>query len=272
MTLLEICQPLIDYVVECRRRALAGADLNRGDVFTEINRKIDTMREEAANSPELAAEVDKIMLPMVFFVDFMIKEGPFEFSSTWRELGKSMYNELSGDEKFFDILDKELNDPSSAATERLGVMYQLLGTGFSGCYNDQPQELERKLRICALRVGADMHENLISDISDKCTAATDSRAMFKSPYKRTRLVFLCSLIFLALALIFNRMAFLRATQNLRELLEECANLGVDDAIKQSTFEFPHELRMDESLKKASENVIKAKMRIGKHKPMEGNRL
>ena len=84
------------------------------------------MKASAAATGGLAAQYDKIELPLIFFADFMVKEGGYNISKKWKELAFDR-NELGGDEKFFDLLEETLKDPSPAATDRLAVFYTCLG-------------------------------------------------------------------------------------------------------------------------------------------------
>ena len=59
------------------------------------------------------------------------------------------YNELSGDEKFFDLLAENLDDPD--ASERLMIFYLLMGLGFDGCHRGNSDYVEQRMKLCATR-------------------------------------------------------------------------------------------------------------------------
>ena len=84
-------------------------------------------------------------MPIIFFVDSIIAESKLSCAGQWHQ-DRLAYeqNELAGDEKFFDLLDETLNDPSPEATERLVIYYVCLGIGFTGWYATQPGICGRK--------------------------------------------------------------------------------------------------------------------------------
>ncbi len=120
-------------------------------VRSEIKRIFETMKSEALNSAELSDQYEKIELALVFFVDFMIKESKLTFAYDWYELGRER-NELAGDEKFFDLLDENLADPSDAATKRLLIFYTCLGLGFTGVYTGQIENIQRLMSKISARI------------------------------------------------------------------------------------------------------------------------
>ncbi|MBN2271789.1 MAG: DotU family type IV/VI secretion system protein [Sedimentisphaerales bacterium] len=153
MSLLGLCEPAFQYVCRLHRSAQKGCTLDIHKVRSEIKQILDQTKSTAAAKPEAASQYEKVELPLIFFIDFMAKERKLGFGADWVELA-SERQELAGDEKFFDLLDIELADPSKAATERLAVYYTCLGLGFTGIYFDEP-EMIRKLmsRISARLAG-----------------------------------------------------------------------------------------------------------------------
>ena len=133
MTLLELCEPLFQYVCRLNRLARSSNTLEMDQVRNEIKKIFEAMNTEALNNAALTSQFEKIELPLLFFVDFMIKESKLTFAYDWYELGRER-NELAGDEKFFDLLDENLADTSDAATERLVIFYTCIGLGFTGVY------------------------------------------------------------------------------------------------------------------------------------------
>jgi type VI secretion system protein ImpK len=122
MTLLELCEPFFQYVCRLLRLARMGRTMEMNKVRKDIARILSDMKAKASISAELATQYEKVELPLIFFIDFMIKESKLSFARDWLELGRER-NELAGDEKFFDLLEVELADPSDAATERLVIFY-----------------------------------------------------------------------------------------------------------------------------------------------------
>ena len=75
MTLVELCEPLFQYVCRLNRSARRGASVAQGTVRAELHAMFGQMREKAQQTPGLADQYERVRLPLVYFVDFMIKEG-----------------------------------------------------------------------------------------------------------------------------------------------------------------------------------------------------
>lgn len=220
MNLQQICQPLIDYVSEIYHTAHHGGNLEMQSVKFNIERFFDKMNDTSLHNAELAGELDKIKLPLIFFVDYMIKEGPFTFKDTWQEMARN-YNELSGDEKFFDILDENLNDPSNSATQRLGVLYQCMGAGFNGCYVNDPEYVERKMRVCALRIGINSDIAEQDRITSDCYNSILNEKVFRDPVKHIRHIFYLVIAFMLLIFFINYLVYESLIEPLNRQLDRC---------------------------------------------------
>lgn len=79
-----------------------GCTLEMDQVRADIKRIFEEIRTKAATSAQLIGQYEKVELPLIFFVDFMVRESRLNFASQWPELGRER-NELAGDEKFFDL-------------------------------------------------------------------------------------------------------------------------------------------------------------------------
>ncbi len=180
MTLLELCEPLFQYVCQLKRLARSNCTLEMDKVRSEIKKKFEFMKSEALNSAELAGHYEKIELPLLFFVDFMIKESKLAFAYDWYELGRER-NELAGDEKFFDLLDENLADPSDAATQRLVIFYTCLGLGFAGVYAGQIESIQRLMSKISARISGMMDADEKSYICPEAYENVDDRDFVEPP-------------------------------------------------------------------------------------------
>jgi type VI protein secretion system component VasF len=138
------------------------------------------MKTEASTKAELTGQYEKIVLPLLFFVDFMIKESKLTFACDWYELGRER-NELAGDEKFFDLLDENLADPSDAATERLVIFYTCIGLGFTGIYTGQPENVQRLMSKISARISEKMDADEKSYICPEAYENVDDRDFVEPP-------------------------------------------------------------------------------------------
>jgi len=180
MTLLELCEPLFQYVCRLRRSARMGRSPELGQVRNEIKRIFKEVSTNASASVALADQYEKAELPLIFFVDFMIKESQLDFAGEWVELGRER-NELAGDEKFFDLLDADLADPSEAATERLVIYYTCIGLGFAGVYTGQPDSIKRIMSRISTRISSMMDADEKSFICPEAYEHVDTRDFVEPP-------------------------------------------------------------------------------------------
>ena len=180
MTLLELCEPLFQYVCRLRRSARMGSTTGMDEVRSDIVNIFSEMTASASSDHRLFTQYERIELPLVFFTDFMIKESNLPFAYDWVELGRER-NELAGDEKFFDLLDAELADPSESATERLAVFYTCLGLGFTGIYTGQPDSTQRLISQISARISGLMDADKKSYICPDAYENVDTRDFVEPP-------------------------------------------------------------------------------------------
>ena len=140
MTVVELCEPLFQYVCRLNRSARRGASVAQGTVRAELHAMFAQMKDRAQQTPGLADQYERVRLPLVYFVDFMIKESALSFAKKWQELAFEE-EKFAGDEDFFEILEQTQADQSAQATDRLAVFYTCVGLGMAGIYVRQPEKL-----------------------------------------------------------------------------------------------------------------------------------
>jgi len=185
MTLLELCEPLFQYICRLNRLARSGSTLEMDQVRNDIKKIFEAIKAEALNNAALTTQYEKIELPLLFFVDFTIKESKLTFAYDWYELGRER-NELAGDEKFFDLLDENLEDTSDAATERLVIFYTCIGLGFTGVYAGQQESIQRLMSKISARISGMIDADEKSYICPEAYENVDARDFVEPP--STRLV------------------------------------------------------------------------------------
>jgi type VI protein secretion system component VasF len=156
-----------------------GHSLEMSPVRSDIKRILAEMKANYSTE-ELAGQYEKVELPLIFFVDFMIKESKLSFASEWFEMGRER-NELAGDEKFFDLLDEELVDPSDAAMRRLAIFYTCIGLGFTGIYTGQPESIRRLMAKISARISGMMDADEKTYVCPEAYEKVDSRDFVEPP-------------------------------------------------------------------------------------------
>ncbi|MBN1508276.1 MAG: DotU family type IV/VI secretion system protein [Sedimentisphaerales bacterium] len=173
MRLVSLCEPLFQYVCRLKRSAVKGCTLPLERVRADVQQLFEDIRIEASRQPDLVAQYERIKLPLVFFVDFVIRESTLSFRTDWVPLA-SDFHELAGDEKFFELLESDLADSSDAATERLAVYYTCLGLGFTGLYTGDPDTIRRLTGRISGRISRFMDADARARICPQAYEHTDT--------------------------------------------------------------------------------------------------
>ncbi len=179
MTLLDVCEPLFQYVCRLNRLGRKGGSVDAGQVRAEIRGLLSDMRAKAEGAGQ-GGQFEKVRLPLIFFVDFLIRESRLPFASSWKNLAYDE-KELAGDEKFFELLEETLADGSDAASQRLAVFYTCIGLGFSGVYIGQPEVLKRKNMEIAARLRGQIESGSASRICPDAYENVDTRVLTRPP-------------------------------------------------------------------------------------------
>lgn len=166
--LLELIKPVLLKVCEYNTFKQNGVEVKHAEVLNDLNALFAVIKKAVDRSEYLSKKYVQVEKPLVFFVDYIIKESKFSFSREYEPLARR-YNELSGDDKFFDILDYTLED-KSADKDVLQVFYILLGLGFDGAYKREPKEVVNRIYECQRQIGDMLNpvkETLFPEVQEK---------------------------------------------------------------------------------------------------------
>ena len=222
MTLLELCEPLLQYVCRLNRSARKGRTYEMGQVRAEIKGIFEEMKTKASSDPGLTEQYEKIYLPLVFFVDLMVKDSKLSFAQDWVEMASEL-GELAGDERFFDLLDETLIDQSKPATERLAIFYTCIGLGFDGIYAGQQEILQRLMLKCSARIGNMMDVDEASRICPEAYENIDTRDLVEPPSKKLVGIGITFIGLIIVLLVTNIFLFKWYSDELAESLNKIVN-------------------------------------------------
>ncbi len=229
MTLLELCEPLFQYVCRLNRMSRKGGRAEVSHVRAELKGLLADARSRASGDPALGVQFDKVELPLIFFADSMIRESKLSFASRWDDLARER-NELAGDEKFFDLLDETLAERGEAAQERLRVFYTCLGLGFRGWYAGQPEYLRKKMLEINARLRG--HSGESPRICPEAYIADDSDLI--EPPSRTLVPIAISLVVLiGTLMVANAWLYKRGTNTVAAAVEQIDQTAKADAQPQT---------------------------------------
>lgn len=230
MTLLELCDPLFQYICRLNRAGRKGGHVEFTTIRSEVLGLFDELKNRAGSDFKLASQFKGVEMPLIFFVDSLIAESKLPCARQWnKERLASKRGELAGDEKFFDLLDETLKDTSDEATDRLTIYYTCIGLGFSGFYFSQPEYLRKKMQDIALRIRGSMEADSQAKICQEAYDHTDTRDLIEPPTGRVWLMVVIFLISAVTALGCNLYLFSKAAGSLKDsldvIIEQDAKIG-----------------------------------------------
>jgi type IV/VI secretion system ImpK/VasF family protein len=222
MNLLELCEPVFQYVCKLNRMGRSGAGVSEAIVRADILGMLQELQQKSGSDARGAMQVKQLELPLVFFVDSMIAEGELPFAATWNQhrLAYERFNELAGDEKFFDLLEQTLQDSSPEASERLAVYYVCLGLGFTGVYFGQPEQLRRYAVQMLPRIRELVETDQTARICKDAYENVDTRDLTEPPSRKMQLIVILFVFFTLSALTTYYWMFRDASDDLRSSLNQ----------------------------------------------------
>jgi type VI protein secretion system component VasF len=176
--LVEICEPLFQYVCRLNRLGRKGGRADFGVVRSELKVLFTEMRAKAEQVPAMISAYNEVELVLMFFVDSMILNS--KLGNGWKPLSGER-GELAFEEKFWDLLEDALRDPGDSATQRLGVFYVCIGLGFTGLYTGQPDYIRRKMLEISARLRGLIDANQASRICNEAYEHVDTRNLTQPP-------------------------------------------------------------------------------------------
>jgi type IV/VI secretion system ImpK/VasF family protein len=219
MTPLELCEPLFLKVCELNRMARLGQSQDYLEVRSEIKGLFEDMSQRAGSDGKLAPQFKRLELPLIFFVDSMVASSKLKFADEWHQnrLAKEKYNELAGDDRFFDLLEETINDPSDEASDRLAVFYVCLGLGFVGACLGQPDQLKGYMSKIAPRI---RHLVDVDRKSRLCPDAykADTRILTEPPSSRMVLIGIVFVFLVVAVLVVYYAMYAKATDDLDQAI------------------------------------------------------
>ena len=219
----KLCYPIFQRICNYWQLSRITNMVDRKAFLEDILLLLKEAETKASKDPLLDREFAWIEKPLVFFIDYMVKEGRFTFKDEWWELSRN-YNELSGDEKFFDLLEDTLKNPDYEKSVIL--FYIMLGLGFDGVYRYNNKYIEQCMRHCMSKAEIDF------DIyTEPVITPAKKKPFFLQERKFTiKTALIASAVFMVLSFLINLIVFAGFTSNYRALLRRTVNDSIPRTI------------------------------------------
>jgi type IV/VI secretion system ImpK/VasF family protein len=201
MNLIDLYEDIFQYMCRLNRAARADGKPEYARVRAEVKTLLDDIGRNASSNVQLLNQVKRLELPIIFFVDNLICTSRLEFARKWSEdrLARER-NELAGDERFFEFLERDLTDVSEDAAERLVIYYTCLGLGFTGTYQGQPEQIHRYMNQMFQRIRRWVEADPQAKVTGEAYRFTDTRQLTEPPNRKIILVTLL-FVFLSLSML-----------------------------------------------------------------------
>lgn len=249
MTLLELTEPLFQYVCRLNRVGRKSGTAAKGDTTTftvkgatlprgmsldyavvrnDLKALFEELHQKAAKDFRLSSQIKKMELPLMFFVDSMISESSLPFAAQWNQ-NRLAYErgEMAGDEKFFDLLEEDKKDQSDEASERLAIFYVCIGLGFSGIYFRQPEFLKNTMFAIAPRIRRSIDADEMAKICPDAYEHVDTRDLTEPPSRKVLVVSLIFLCLIVAGIISYVVLYYKSAGSVNDALSEIAKHDLD---------------------------------------------
>ena len=184
MNLSDICEPLFQHVCRLNRMGRKGGRADAATVRAELKGILQDVRAKAEATPGMISPYEGIEAILIYFADSMILSGDLKFAGGWKPIshdpaviGLKVEPELGFEERFWDMLEEALRDPTDNATQKLSVYYTCIGLGFTGLYTGQPEYVKRKMLEIAARLRGNIDADFASKICQNAYEHTDEREL-----------------------------------------------------------------------------------------------
>ncbi len=141
--------PILVKICEYCHFRECGFEVSQDVMLGELRSDLADLQSRCAREPLLNQQYQSVYKPLIFFIDYTIKEGNFSYSASYQELART-FNEFSGDDKFFDLLGDNLHRDDDKELTRL--FYIFMGLGFDGYYKRQRGETIKVMKNCLERL------------------------------------------------------------------------------------------------------------------------
>jgi type VI protein secretion system component VasF len=194
--LYNLVNPILQKICKCYAFKESGYEISYQTIDNEIRDLIRVARQKSLQDSVLAEKFNQIERPLVFFIDYFFIENSFSYSREYEPLAH-VYNELSGDEKFFDMLNDSLSK-KEIDIDVIEIFYIMLGLGFDGAFKREPKEVMRYINRCSelLSIEFDPTKEILCPelLKKKNTRLEDNYSFFSVEYLKSHLVLILSVI------------------------------------------------------------------------------
>lgn len=214
MTLIELCEPLFQYMCRLNRSARDNVSRDARLVKAELLGLFEEMKAKAATSG-LSTDYEAVRLPLMYFVDWTITESDLDFAKDWERLAHEEHA-FGGEQDFFEELEHALADQGHNADQKLAIFYTCMALGFSGFFADQPEWRYRKMQEIQARTRQLMDIDPAQRLCPEAYEHNDTRVLWKKPGPILLAVAVALVALVVVLLLGNIVLYQSSVSELRE--------------------------------------------------------
>lgn len=232
MTLLELCEPLFQYVCRLNRSARKGGAHEAPMVRADLQKIFADMYSRSLSTPGLRDQYEKVRVALVCFVDYMVRTSKVSFAQDWKAMAEDEDPPIyTGDDYFFDPeLKKTMEEKGAAGDERLAVFYTCMGLGFLGAYETDPGEVKNKMKEIAGRIRTMMDTEEAGRVCPEAYEATNRADLTEPPLRPLTPLAVALAGMMIVFFVANIYLYRSASKELRESLDQIV-VQSDGALK-----------------------------------------
>lgn len=212
--LTDLCEPVFVYVCYLNHCARIGDDISYTTAKSRMIELLDELNGSLNYGTSLWRQFKKIECALFFFIDSMVCESGISFAHKWdRNRLAYKQGELTGDKKFFDILEQLLEENSIDSEKCLPFFYYCISLGFTGINSDNPERLKYYLERIIDRAPY-LKDDCKKLIYENVYSNVDSRNLLPKRWLTARKLIFLGILILFFFIVLNFLLFYLSTADL----------------------------------------------------------
>jgi type IV/VI secretion system ImpK/VasF family protein len=214
LEIVDLCEPLFVYVCFLNKCGREKKDISFITAQNKIDDLLTELHSNLTHGTNKWRQFSKIELPLLFFIDSIICESDVSFAEEW-DKNRLAYSrgEMTGDKKFFDVLEELFNEYSVDADKCITFFYTCIGLGFTGIYKDNSEKIKYYLDRITTRIPGLDDEN-IPQIQKEVFSNVDHRNLQSKDWLTLTRIVVITIILVIAFISFNVFLFFEAVNPL----------------------------------------------------------
>ncbi len=141
MTLIELCEPLMQFMCRVNRSAHKGLPMDPAQVRADVRQMLQEIATKAQRAG-MSENFEKSRKAIHTFIDATVIGVGGLLGQQWKAMRLEPEGAL---QDFFAQVEAALGDPTDEATDRLAVYYHCIGLGMAGATTEDTESLRRMM-------------------------------------------------------------------------------------------------------------------------------